>query len=71
MTRELVNGAVLGIDVGFSLRRQTTCLSLMEWNDAEVTFQHCLTGSNGDVRAQAIDNLSEHGPSLESRSTGP
>src|SRR5688572_22876277 len=46
---ELTSGAVLGIDVGFSPRRPTTCYCLLRWTQSTVDFSFAL------VRADPIE----------------
>lgn len=46
-------GAVLGIDVGFSLNRATTCFCLLEWTESTVrlSFEPCKTAKEDRIRA--------------------
>lgn len=48
-------GAVLGIDVGFSERRQTTCLCLLEWSHEIVRLTFKTVGTDAQARTRAID----------------
>ena len=50
-------GAVLGIDVGFSERRDTTCLCLFEWSEALVKLRFKKVGTCADARSAALISL--------------
>jgi hypothetical protein len=50
-------GAVLGIDVGFSKRRQTTCLCLLEWSNELVQLTFKKVGADVQARAVAISAM--------------
>jgi predicted nuclease with RNAse H fold len=51
------DGAVLGIDVGFSSKGRTTCITLLKWDNATAEFTSCRTGSDDASRAQVIAKL--------------
>lgn len=57
MTPQPAVGAVLGIDVGFSARGRTTCISLLEWDDGAAAFRSRLTGSSEAERVRAMGEL--------------
>jgi len=50
----------MGIDVGFSSKRKTTCLCLLEWDKAGLCFRFRLVGSGDNERADAFNDLVEH-----------
>lgn len=50
----------MGIDVGFSERKPTTCLCLLNWDLESATFTFQSTGSDCNERAQAINALVGH-----------
>lgn len=50
-------GAVLGIDVGFSTRRETTCLCLLRWNVDSITFSFRKVGVDTAARARVFDTV--------------
>ena len=50
-------GAVLGIDVGFSERRATTCLCLLEWSDNLVRLAFRKVGTDAHARSAALTSL--------------
>lgn len=50
-------GAVLGIDVGYSERRATTCLCLLEWTDDLVRLSFKKVGTDLRARTKAIESL--------------
>lgn len=59
------NGAVLGIDPGFSEREPTTCLCLLIWNESSVSFDWELTGSTKTERRSALEHLVPAGTHLQ------
>lgn len=52
-----MEGAVLGIDVGYSATARSTCFCLLEWNAKEVTAQFRLTTASSAERTVALDEL--------------
>ena len=50
-------GAVLGIDVGFSARRDTTCLCLLRWNVDSITFSFEKVGVDTAARVRVLDTF--------------
>ena len=55
-------GAVLGIDVGFSARRDTTCLCLLKWDVGSITFSFEKVGVATAKRVHVLDTfLTEQG----------
>lgn len=53
----LPTGAVLGIDVGFSAKKRTTCFCLLAWDQSTVTVDFRITGSETTERARTIAEL--------------
>ena len=51
------DGAVLGIDVGFSSKGRTTSITLLEWDQSHVRVSSRRTGSDDSTRAKAIAEL--------------
>ncbi len=51
---DIKEGTVLGIDVGFSQRKATTCLCLLSWNRDEVSAEYCLTETSRNIRKASI-----------------
>lgn len=51
------SGAVLGIDVGFSASKKTTCFCLLSWTAALARFECLVTTSLRTKRQQAIQQL--------------
>src|SRR5438105_1458510 len=50
-------GAVLGIDVGFSERRDMTCLCLLEWSDKLARLTLRRVGPDSHARSAALTSL--------------
>lgn len=50
-------GAVLGIDVGYSPKKPTTCFCLLEWNRSTAKFQFRVTTADTNHRRRAIVDL--------------
>lgn len=50
-------GAVLGIDVGWSLKKPTTGLCLIKWSNQGIDVCCCQTGTNKDDRLKKLDQL--------------
>ncbi len=52
-------GAVLGIDVGWSLKKPTTGLCLIEWSNQEIYVLCCQAGADEDDRLKKLARLTE------------
>lgn len=50
-------GAILGIDVGFSARRESTCLCLLRWTTETVTMSFESVGIDIAARGRALDRV--------------
>lgn len=57
MTPLAVAGRVLGIDVGYSPRKKTTCFCVMEWTPTTVTFTFESATSDANERGRALSSL--------------
>ena len=57
MTTVLTSGAVLGIDVGFSKQRKTTCFCLLRWDCTQVEAKVELVGSAEPERQSVVASL--------------
>lgn len=62
---------VLGIDVGYSPVRRTTCFCALEWSATRATLQFRLTTSSPDERAAALDALADGKPVKSVAIDGP
>jgi predicted nuclease with RNAse H fold len=51
------HGAILGVDVGFSSKRETTCICLLKWSTDTVTLSFRKVGVEMAARARALDSL--------------
>ncbi|MBI4831498.1 MAG: DUF429 domain-containing protein [Candidatus Lindowbacteria bacterium] len=51
------DGSVLGIDVGFSERKNTTCFCLMEWSEKTVRWSFEVASADSRERARKIEVL--------------
>ncbi|MBA7599670.1 hypothetical protein ES703_06707 [subsurface metagenome] len=52
-------GAVLGIDVGWSLKKPTTGLCLIEWSNQEIDVRCCQARADEDDRLRKLGQLTE------------
>lgn len=54
---EAERSAVLGIDVGWSAKKPTTGLCLVEWTNREISLHCCEAGVDNDDRQKKLDRL--------------
>jgi hypothetical protein len=59
------SGQVLGIDVGFSERRRTTCFCLLRWTRDAATLSFRSTTSDPEKRRLALSQLLQDDPKLD------
>jgi hypothetical protein len=59
------SGQVLGIDVGFSERRRTTCFCLLRWTPETATLSFRATTSDPAKRRSALSQLLQVDPKLD------
>jgi predicted nuclease with RNAse H fold len=50
-------GAILGVDVGFSSKRETTCICLLKWTADTVTLSFRKVGVDMAARARVLESL--------------
>ena len=60
MSRERPTGACLGIDVGFSAKRKSTCFCLLTWDPEHCEVQFKMVSSELEERRDAIRELVGH-----------
>jgi len=53
------HGTVLGIDVGWSSKKPTTGLCLIEWSNQEIDVRCCQARADEDDRVKKLDQLTE------------
>jgi len=64
-------GAVLGIDVGWSPKKPTTGLCLIEWANLEIDVRCCQARADEDDRRRKLDQLSQGRKLLAAGIDGP
>ena len=64
-------GSVLGIDVGFSPTRRTTCFCALDWDRSKAVFRYRLTTSDPSQRRAALSEVVELQPLLGVAVDGP
>ena len=51
------NGAVLGIDVGYSVTRRTTCFCLLRWTPDSATATFALAAASPSARREVLQSF--------------